>query len=214
MAQIDLTPFLCEAFSSNPKIYKAIEEIYLQNRLAYYRLAKESSWYTHEILTCQSIEKEIVMKRALGILLEGDTEKILLIIKKGWKSIYNQIKNQQEIKASEILYQMIPKTKTGQDRITNDELNSYAMVIIMLAVLLEKDLDEEDDVYLIFDIPHYPGKIQQSVHLTYSFAHLDFCYNLIYFFSQNLLSRHNLFYFSIEGNNINLFSGVLLFNIS
>jgi hypothetical protein len=93
MAQIDLTPFLCEAFSSNPKIYKAIEEIYLQNRLAYYRLAKESSWYTHEILTCQSIEKEIVMKRALGILLEGDTEKILLIIKKGWKSIYNQTKS-------------------------------------------------------------------------------------------------------------------------
>lgn len=150
MAQIDLTPFLCEAFSSNPKIYKAIEEIYLQNRLAYYRLAKESSWYTHEILTCQSIEKEIVMKRALGILLEGDTEKILLIIKKGWKSIYNQIKNQQEIKASEILYQMIPKTKTGQDRITNDELNSYAMVIIILAVLLGKDLDEEDEAHLIF----------------------------------------------------------------
>jgi hypothetical protein len=79
MAQIDLTPFLCEAFSSNPKIYKAIEEIYLQNRLAYYRLAKESSWYTHEILTCQSIEKEIVMKRALGILLEGDTEKLVVI---------------------------------------------------------------------------------------------------------------------------------------
>ena len=150
MAQIDLTPFLCEAFSSNPKIYKAIEEIYLQNRLAYYRLAKESSWYTHEILTCQSIEKEIVMKRALGILLEGDTEKILLIIKKGWKSIYNQVKSQQVVKFSEILYQMIPKTKTGQDRITNDELNSYAMVIIILAVLLEKDLDEEDDVYLIF----------------------------------------------------------------
>jgi hypothetical protein len=45
---------------------------------------------------------------------------------------------------------MVPKTKTSQDRITNDELNSYAMVIIMLAVLLEKDLDEEDDVYLIF----------------------------------------------------------------
>lgn len=150
MAQIDLTPFLCEAFSSNPKIYKAIEEIYLQNRLAYYRLAKESSWYTHEILTCQSIEKEIVMKRALGILLEGDTEKILLIIKKGWKSIYNQIKNQQEIKASEILYQMVPKTKTGQDRITNDQLNSYAMVIVILAVLLGKDLDEEDEAHLIF----------------------------------------------------------------
>ncbi|NLL86758.1 MAG: hypothetical protein GX229_09745, partial [Syntrophomonadaceae bacterium] len=51
------------------------------------------------------------------------------------------------VKFSEILYQMVPKTKTSQDRITNDELNSYAMVIIMLAVLLEKDLDEEDDVY-------------------------------------------------------------------
>ena len=173
MAQIDLTPFLCEAFSSNPKIYKAIEEIYLQNRLAYYRLAKESSWYTHEILTCQSIEKEIVMKRALGILLEGDTEKILLIIKKGWKSIYNQIKNQQEIKASEILYQMIPKTKTGQDRITNDELNSYAMVIIILAVLLGKDLDEEDEAYLILLIRAIsdcsgPMKASTGSHLNHS----------------------------------------------
>jgi hypothetical protein len=150
MSQVELTPFLSEAFASNPKLYNTIDKIYLQNCLAYYRLAKESPWYNHSILTCQSIGKEIVMKKVLGILLEGDTDKILQITKKGWKFIYNQVKSQQVVKPSEILYQMVPKTKTGQDRITNDELNSYAMVIIMLAVLLEKDLDEEDNVYLLF----------------------------------------------------------------
>jgi putative transposase len=34
----------------------------------------------------------------------------------------------------------------------------------------------------VLNTPPHLDKVQQSIHLTYSFAHLNFCNNLIYFF--------------------------------
>ncbi len=148
--QIDLTPFLCEAFASNKGVHKLIEKIYEQNKVEYYQLAKASKWYNHEIITCQSITKEIVMKRVLAILLEGDPEKILQIIRKGWKSIYNLVKNQGLVKPSKVISQTIPLGKTSLDKITNDEFNAYVLVVVILTMFLKKELDERDDAYIVF----------------------------------------------------------------
>lgn len=140
--ELDLTPFVCEAFASNSGVYKVIERIYEQDRIEYYQTAKMCKWYNHEILTSQSIEKEIVSKRALAILLEGDPDKLLLIICKGWKSLYDYIKKQRSISLEDAYDFFRPKSKSGLDRLTNDTVNAIGVIGVLLARILNKPLKE------------------------------------------------------------------------
>lgn len=148
--EIDLMPFICEALASNQSVHKRIEDIYEENRVEYYQLAKSSPWYSHEVVTSQSIFKEIVMKRALGILSKGETDKILEIIKKGWRQIYNIVKQQDIVKISEVMLRLLPIEKKQQlDKLTNDEFNSYVIIPILLGTVLEKKLDTDDEMYVV-----------------------------------------------------------------
>jgi len=145
---IDLTPFICESFASNKKIYKLIDSIYEKDHIEYYQLAKNNVWYNHEILTCQSIEKEILMKKALGIILECDSDKMLKIINKGWKQLYSLIKPKSIIKLSEVLKKTLPIQNINHlYKMTNDELNAYGTISIVLSRLLDKEIDVEDSAY-------------------------------------------------------------------
>jgi hypothetical protein len=101
--EVDLTPFACEAFASNPKVYKLIKRLYEKNRVKYYQTAKSSRWYKNEILTSQSIQKEIVAKQTLALLLEGEVEDILQIIRTGWPAIYHWAKKQSSISVDDAL---------------------------------------------------------------------------------------------------------------
>jgi len=169
---IDFTPFICEAFASNPAVYKTIEKMYEKNRVKYYQTAKKNKWYNHELLTSQSISKEIVMKRTLGILLEGDPDEVLQIIKKGWKSIYSLVNSQAFVIPSEIVFKILPPDKAGRDKLdtlTNDEFNSYAMVIITLASIQGKKLDEQDEFYSFF-IQNCHARLQWADEGLYRFS--------------------------------------------
>jgi len=146
--EIDLTPFVCEAFASNQSVHKLIEDMYEENRVEYYQLAKSSPWYNHEIITSQSIFKEIVMKRSLGILAKGDTEKILKILIKGWRQIYNVVRQQNIIRVSEVMLKLLPVDEKQQlDKLTSDRFNSYAIIPVVLGGLLGKRIDVIDDMY-------------------------------------------------------------------
>ncbi len=142
--QVDLTPFICEAFASNRRVYKMIEQMYEGNRVVYYQEAKANRWYNHEILTSQSIEQEIVAKRALAILLEGDSKKILSVVRVGWRSLYNWAKKQTTIKISDALNLIMSKNSTALDKLTNDEVNAHGIVAMLLGILLEKEIDQKD----------------------------------------------------------------------
>lgn len=146
--QIDLTPFICEAFASNKAIYKTIEKIYEHDRVEYYQTAKANKWYNHEILTSQSIQKEIVAKRALAIILEGNSDKLLQIIRKGWKTLYDYFKKQKLISISDAYVFIMPKSSEGLNRLTNDEINAVGIIIIILTRLLDKEIDETDVGYI------------------------------------------------------------------
>jgi hypothetical protein len=143
--EVDLTPFACEAFASNPKVYKLIKRLYEKNRVKYYQTAKSSRWYKNEILTSQSIQKEIVAKQTLALLLEGEVEDILQIIRTGWPAIYHWAKKQSSISVDDALALMMPSRsskKEDLDRLTNDEINSYAVVALLLANILGKKIEE------------------------------------------------------------------------
>lgn len=146
--ELDLTPFICEAFASNKSVHKLIEDIYEENRVEYYQLAKSSPWYNHEIITSQSIIKEIVMKRSLGILAKGDNEEILKIVIKGWKQTYNIVIQQNIIRVNEVMLRLLPVEEKQQlDKLTSDRFNSYAIIPVALGNLLDKRIDITDDMY-------------------------------------------------------------------
>lgn len=142
---IDLTPFVCEAFASNRRVHRMIEKVYEKSRVLYYQQAKANKWYNHEILTSQSIEQEVVAKRALGILIEGDREKVLPIVRNGWRTLYNWAKEQPAIKVSGALNLIMPKDPAALDKLTNDEINAYGIIAMILGLLLEKEIDQEDE---------------------------------------------------------------------
>src|SRR5690606_16682327 len=120
------------------------------NKIEYYKLAKSSPYYNHEIITSQSIFKEIAMKRILGILIENDQAKILHLIKKGWKFLYEIVKKKKVIKISEILFELIPPNRKELiDKYTNDEINAIAIISIVLATIWEKEIDENDHGYRV-----------------------------------------------------------------
>lgn len=144
---IDLMPFLCEAFGSNQILHKDIERIYEKNKVEYYQLAKASEWYNHELITCQSIFKEIAMKRVLAILIEGNVDKILYLIRKGWRSLYNYALKAEIISIDEYLHKFMPKNKQQFAKISNDEFNSQFVIVVLLSELLGKKLKTEDIFY-------------------------------------------------------------------
>jgi hypothetical protein len=150
---LDITPFVCEAFASNPKVYKLIERLYEKNRVKYYQTAKSSPWYKHKILTSQSIHKEIVAKRALPLLLEGEVEEILQIIKMGWPMIYNWTKKQKSISIDEAMTLVMPKNPSRNEeleKITNEEINSIFVVSLVMANILEKKIEESARYKILF----------------------------------------------------------------
>jgi hypothetical protein len=143
--EMDLTPFLCEAFASNKGVHKLIEKLYEKNRVEYYLSAKASKWYNHYILTSQSMTREITSKRMLAILLEGDWEKILQIVRKGWRDIYNAVKRTKApIKVSNIYNIILSSNPSRLTKFTNDEFNAWGSITILVSNILEKELDIYD----------------------------------------------------------------------
>lgn len=158
--QIDLIPFVCEAFASNKGVYPLVNKLYERDKLEYYQAAKTSPWYNHEILTSQSIEKEIIMKRALPLIMEGDPDKLLQIVRKGWKTLYNTIKAQGDIvNLSSVLCKVLPVNDTSLNKYTNDQVNAYATISLLLARLLGKDIDTTDPAHDIV-INNYHMQLQ------------------------------------------------------
>lgn len=143
---INLLPFLCEAFSTNRRIYKLIDEVYKLDKIKFYNSAKENEWYIHPISQEGSLEQEEYFKKTLGIILnsEGYEKYIDNIIKKGWHYAYNYSKNNDVIIVEKFLKGLIKK-HGGLDNITDDEMNSN---IIALIILSKEKIDESSEAFM------------------------------------------------------------------
>ena len=150
IVKVDLIPFLCEAFAANKSTHKTINRIYRANRVQYYQMAKSSPWYDHDILTCQSIENEIMAKRSLGIVVEKDQDKVGQIIKKGWPLIYNYVKNADGLISIKDVFDLYaPRSKEELDKITNDEVNAWTVIAICAGMFFGKHFDGKEKGYNI-----------------------------------------------------------------
>lgn len=163
--EINILPFLCEAFSINKRIYKDVDKIYNADKIKFIEAAKKDIYYNHLVAQEGNIEQEYYFKKSLGIfnVAKEDIEvadEVINICKKGWRYAYNYIEQNNTIRLSLFLDRLIRKVK-GLDHITDDELNSNIIIVLFLAQQLEKNMDTTDKLYItatenyILRIEHY-----------------------------------------------------------
>ncbi|NFF75986.1 DUF2325 domain-containing protein [Clostridium sporogenes] len=149
--ELDLLPFIAEALSTNKRTYKDIDKIYNEDKLKFIKLAKHNKFYNYTMSQEGSVEQEYYFKKALGILEganidEDILEKLLLILKKGWKYTYTYIQNHNQIIPCIFLNRFVKKHK-NIDNLSDDEFNSNFIVLLILSNYFEKEIDSEDEMY-------------------------------------------------------------------
>lgn len=164
---LNLLPFLCEAFSTNNKIYKYIDDLYKKNKFEYYKLAKSHELYDHPIASEGSLLQEEYFKKSLGIFIKLQQESELInsivpIIKYGWSYVYNYINTHTTINLEEFTKNFVHKNK-GLNNITDDDMNSNVIMLFFLSQYFEKEI-EESELFtnfiksLLYRMEHYKGK--------------------------------------------------------
>lgn len=164
--ELNLLPFLAEAFSTTRKIYSCIDSVYKENKFEYYKLAKSDELYNHKIVVEGSLLQEEYFKKSLGILIKLQQEpelieSILPIIKIGWPYSYNYIKSHKELILEDFINSFIRKNK-GIDNITDDFLNSNVIMFIFLSQYFDKNIEETEFFInsiksLMYRMEHYKG---------------------------------------------------------
>ena len=145
-SKLSFIPFFCEGFSTNPKVYKLIDDIYVKDKILFYETAKKNPWYTHPISKEGSLEQEEYFKKSLGLFSNLDKygTDILEIIKRGWRYTYTYTQNHNSILLEDFLTSFSRKNK-GLDNILEDEVNSN--INMLIAIALNK-IDKSSELYV------------------------------------------------------------------
>lgn len=144
--EINLLPFVVEAFGCTSKIYKDIDKLYQTRKYEFYQAAKNHELYSHQIVTEGSLLQEEYCKKALGILLvleETQDEELMKavfdIIQKGWTYAYLYVENHDKIDLDKFMMNVVKKAG-GIDKVSDDWLNSQMLMVFFLALSSEKEI--------------------------------------------------------------------------
>jgi len=150
MEELNLLIFLCEAFGQNKNIYKGIDALYQKHNYEFYRLAKESEWYNHPIITEGSLLQEEYSKKILGVFLyqsdHPDDTKLSIdidnLVKKGWSYTFTFL-NFSEISLTNFMERYIRKNG-GIDNLSDDDINTNLTILLVLALSNGKNIIKDD----------------------------------------------------------------------
>lgn len=129
--ELNLILFITEALVTNKKIEKDIINMYEEHKYEAYKAAKKSKFYNHPILSDGDIYREVLCKKALGLLLlaqadENVTVKVQNMIEKGWRGICSYVSEQEKLDLDSLLNKFAGKGNTNN--LTNDEFNAIFIV--------------------------------------------------------------------------------------
>lgn len=146
--EVNLLPFVIEAFATNKAIRNDIDRIYKQNKYEYYKLAKSSKWYNHQIICEGDILRQEYGRKILGILMASENDpdianKVLELVKKGWPTLYNYIHKTNEAISLEKVALAIYKNPKDFMMLSDDAINSIATITLFLATNFDKKLDDD-----------------------------------------------------------------------
>lgn len=148
--EINFLPFIVESMGDNEYIYEDIDRIYVKNRYAFYRAAKEHPLYNHQIIKEGSLVQEEYRKKILGILVEAQNNKDIVVeienlIKKGYRYTYIYVRNHPKIYLNEYTKFFIKKHKNQKELYTKLEQN--IPILILLAINNSNEIIEDDFFY-------------------------------------------------------------------
>jgi hypothetical protein len=125
--------FICESLTIKPNFFFELKRIYDQDKFKYYKKAKESSLYGDLDIQKASLEREVNIKRILGIILcseEDDALRLQLtkLIKNHFPEYYYPIKKN----STKDLYKSIKRIPETGDVILNKAIYRIPYYIIRL----------------------------------------------------------------------------------
>ena len=152
ISEFNILPFLSEAFATNKRIYKKIDELYNTNPDMFYEYATKSEFYNSKICTEGNIEQEYYYKKSLGILITMDNkenlEQIIKLIEYGWKYSASYVNSHKFISLKDFISKYIKK-KHGITNVADDELNSAMLITVILARYKNLEIDLNDEYYAL-----------------------------------------------------------------
>lgn len=92
--------YIAESLILNEKLKNELRELYKSDKYRFYNKAKQSELYFNSLVSLGSLEREVDMKRTLGILLSAEDDellkqKVLKIMSNYYRELYIRIKNKK-----------------------------------------------------------------------------------------------------------------------
>lgn len=92
--------YIAESLMLNEKMKNDLRELYKSDKYRFYNKAKQSELYFNSLVSLGSLEREVDMKRTLGILLSAEDDellkqKVLKIMSNYYRELYIRIKNKK-----------------------------------------------------------------------------------------------------------------------
>lgn len=147
--QINMLPFLLEAFAENKNLYRDIDYLYMQDKYKFYRLAKLSPFYSHPIICEGDILRQEYGRKALGILMACNDdprliEEVFKLLQKGWPYIYRLVEKEKGDTVD--VFAVIRKAYKNQEdfwSLPDDVICSILTVILFLVINSGKKISQE-----------------------------------------------------------------------
>lgn len=150
--QLDIIPFLLEAFAHNEALRKDIDKIYQKDKYNYYKIAKTSKYYNHRILLEGDIYRQEYGRKMLGILLhslnsESTSNAVIELIKKHYRKVYNIVQKYDIITAEMVVTNLFDDYNTLHTT-PDDEINSIFTIVLFLCSYFHKKLDKDTEQHI------------------------------------------------------------------
>ena len=152
--QINMLPFLLEAFAENKNLYRDIDALYMQDKYKFYRLAKLSPFYNHSIICEGDILRQEYGRKALGILMACNDdprliEEVFKLLQKGWPYIYRLVEKEKGDTVD--VFAVIRKAYKNQEdflSLPDDVICSILTVILFLVTNFGKKISPEAEKFV------------------------------------------------------------------
>jgi len=152
--QINMLPFLLEAFAENKNIYREIDFVYIQDKYKFYKLAKLSPFYNHSIICEGDILRQEYGRKTLGILMACNDdpkliEEVFKLLQKGWPYIYRLVENEKGDTVD--VFEVIKKAYKNQEdflSLPDDVICSILTVILFLAINFGKKISPDAEKFV------------------------------------------------------------------
>lgn len=136
-----IEPLVAISLAQNSHTHDMLETLYHSNEDVFYKSYLSSPLKDEPLFNCLTIEKQLFIKKIIGILA-NDSQSIVKIIKKNHKKLFNYVKNTKKITLKKVYDLSSKKIDPRKNQLIRD-INSFHIDImaIYLCLKLESSLE-------------------------------------------------------------------------